>query len=170
MGDTVRIGGKQYSWNSTLTRFDGQAWRGLQKLDWSEKLEVETVYAQTQNGVPIGDTAGEYSVDSFTFTMISEYAAQLLAYLAGPAPGFPPGSRGLPGSYGQTKFQFQFSASEPLEIGALPILISASPCRITSKKESREKGSGTLVTEFGCWVRQMQINGVTMYSPQPFSP
>ena len=170
MGDIVRVGGRQYNWNSTLTRIDGQAWRGIQKLDWSEKLEVETVYSQTQDGVPIGDTAGEYSVDAFSFSMLSEYAAQLITYLAMLAPGFPPGARGLPGSYGQTKFQFQFSATEPLEIGALPIIISAAPVRITSKKEGREKGSGALVTEFGCWARQMSINGVTMYSPALLSP
>lgn len=170
MGDIVRVGGRQYNWNSTLTRIDGQAWRGIQKIDWGEKLDVETVYSQTQDGVPIGDTAGEYSVESFNMTFLSEYAAQLLTYLSTLAPGFPPGARGLPGSYGQTKFQFQFSASEPLELGALPILVSGAPCRIIGKKESREKGSGALVTEFAVWCRALSVNGQTMYSPSIPTP
>jgi hypothetical protein len=164
MPDIVRVGGRQYNWNSTITRIDGQLWRGLQKLDWAEHLEVETVYSQTQDGVPIGDTGGEYSVPNFTLTFVREYGTQLLLYLATLAPGFPPGSRGVPGSYGLTKFQFQFTVSEPGEIGALPIVVSAAPCRIIDVKETTEKGSGVLISEFGCWVRQLKRNGISLYN------
>jgi hypothetical protein len=163
--EILRVGGKQYNWNSSISRVDGQPWRGITSIDWSQKLDVETVYAQTQDGVPLGDTGGQYSVDSFTIKMLREYWEQLKLYLATLAPGVPLGSRGLPGSWGQTKFTFQMSVSEPLEIGALPIQLDASPCRVIGEKAVTEKVSASLETELSLWCRQLKVNGLTMYSP-----
>lgn len=163
MPEILRVGGKQYSFNSTLTRIDGQPWRGVRSVDWSQKLEVETVYSQTQDGVPLGGTGGQYSVDSFTLKMLWEYWEQLKLYLATVAPGVN-GNRGLPGTYGETTFILQVSASEPLQIGALPIMLSAGECRVVSEKESHEAGSAALVAELGLWVRELTVNNLSMYT------
>ena len=165
MPDIVRVGGIQYSWNSTLTLIDLQPFRGLIEIDWGEKLDVETVYSQTQDGVPIGSTAGQYAVENFTMKFLREYAEALKAYLAGPAPGVPPGNRGLPGSYGQTTFLFQMTATEPLQIGATPVVVNAGPCRIIGQKQTTAKGSNALETEFTLWCQQISVNGITLYSP-----
>lgn len=163
MPDIVRVGGLQYSWVSTMTRIDGQPYRGLTSLDFSDKLDVETVYSQTQDGVPIGDTEGQYSVDSFTMKWIREYADYLTTYLAGPAPGVPPGNRGGPGEYGGTHFSLTLTAIEPLQILAVPLIILVPQCRIIGVKETTEKGSAALETEFTCWARQIIRNGKTLY-------
>lgn len=164
MPDNVRIGGLQYNWNSTITRIDSQMWRGITSVDWSEKLDVETVYSQTQDGKPIGGTSGQYSVDSFTVKMLWEYWEELKIYLATLAPGVPPGNRGSPGSYGQTTFTFQLSASEPLQLGALPIMLSASPCRVVGAKISAAKGNAALEAELAIWCQSLEINKITMFS------
>lgn len=164
MPEILRVGGKQYNWNSSLSRFDGQPYRGVKSVDWSQKLDVETVYSQTQDGVPLGPTGGQYSVDSFTIKILWEYWEQLKLYLATVAPGVPPGNRGLPGTYGETTFIFQMSVTEPLQIGALPIALNASECRVVSEKETTEEGSAALVAEVGLWVRQLTVNGLSMYA------
>jgi hypothetical protein len=165
MSDIIRIGGVQYNWNSSITRIDGQPFRGILEVDWSQKMDVETVYSQTQDGVPIGATSGQYAVDSFTFKMLREYAEQLKLYLAMTAPGVPPGNRGQIGSYGLTTFVFQATASEPLQIGALPVHVDASPCRIIGEKQTSAKGTAALETEFTVWCQQLRVNGLSMYSP-----
>ena len=164
MSDFIRIGGIQYNWNSTMTRIDGQPWRGFTSIDWSQKLDVETVYAQTQDGAPIGGTSGQYAVDSFTVKMLWEYWEQLKTYLALTAPGVPPGNRGLVGSYGLSTVTFQLSATEPLQLGAVPIMLTASPMRFVAEKGNPAKGNAGLEIEIGCWAQQLEINGLTLYS------
>lgn len=161
--DILRAGGIQYNWNSTSTRIDGQPYKGVRSIDWGEKLDVETVYSQTQDGRPIGSTGGQYSVESFTLKMLTEYADQLTTYLAFAAPGFPPGNRGLPGNIGETQFLFQFTATEPLQIGATPIILNASPCRIIGMKNTVEQGTAALITEFTLWSQGITVNGKSLY-------
>ena len=163
MAEILRVGGRQYGWNSCLARVDGQLWQGFTSVDWGEKMDVETVYSQTQDGVPLGDTGGQYSVETFTFKMITEYWEQLKLYLS-TAPGFN-GERGAPGSYGETKFHFQLSIFEVFLGAQFPITIDAVPCRVMSAKGAAAKGAAVLETEVACWVRQMTINGLTLYSP-----
>jgi|SRR5580704_1908470 hypothetical protein len=168
MGDILRVGGIQYSWNSTLTRVDGQAYRGFTSIDWGEQLDVETVRSQTQDGIPMGGTGGEYSVNAFTIKMLWEYwEGYLKPYLAFLAPGYPVGNRGALGSYGQTAVQFQLTASEAFQVGALPIALEASPMRFISAKQTVAKGNAALEAEIACWVQQMSINGITLYSAAP---
>jgi hypothetical protein len=162
--DFIRIGGIQYNWNSTMSRVDGQPYRGFTEINWSEKLDVETIYSQTQDGAPIGGTSGQYAVDSFTVKMLWEYWEQLTDYLSFAAPGVPVGNRGLPGSYGLTVCTFQLSASEPLQLGALPIMLTAGQMRFIAPKGQAQKGNAGLEIEIGCWAQSLIINGKTLYS------
>lgn len=160
--ESIRIGGQQYSWNSTLSRVDGVPRRGFTSIDWTDKLDVETIYSQTQDGVPIGDTAGQYAAE-LSGKMLWEYFEQLKSYLAFDAPGDPPGIRGPQGTVGQTKFKFQLSASEPIDPGATPIMLTANNCRLIEQKGGVAKGQAGLEIDFKFWVRTLSINGVTLY-------
>jgi hypothetical protein len=164
--EVLRVGGRQYNWNSCITRVDGSLWQGFTGLDWGEKLDVETVYSQTQNGVPLGDTGGQYAVESLTIKMLTEYWEQLKLYLANQAPGIN-GERGPIGSYGQTKFALQFTVYEPTLPGAFPIHIDAAPCRVIAPKGSAAKGNASLESEIALWCQQLTINGLTLYTPSP---
>lgn len=162
--ETIRIGGQQYSWNSTLSRVDGLPRRGLTSVDWTQKLDVETIYAQTQDGVPIGDTAGQYSC-AISGKWLWEYLEQLKDYLTNLAPGDPPGTGAANGqSYGQTKFKYQLQASEPLDPGAQPIMLTASNCRLIEEKGAAAKGQAGLEVDFTLWARTLEINGRTMFT------
>jgi hypothetical protein len=156
IGDIVRVNNQPYSWNSTLTRIALIPWPGVVSVEWSEKLDVETVYSQTQDGRPIGATAGQYEVDSFTVRMLSDSADSLTDMLS----ALPP----FVGSFGRTEFPFVFSASEPLLPGASPIIMAADVCRIIGKKQTREKGVAALVTEFNIWCKGIVENGKTLYT------
>lgn len=166
MPEILRVGGLQYNWNSTVSRIDGAMWQGLTSVDWGEKLDVETVYSQTQNGVPLGDTGGQYSIESFNIKMLREYAEQLLDYLANDAPGIG-GERGDFGTYGQTKFHFQLTVSEDSLPNARPIHVDAVPCRVINAKPAHAKGPGALEMDLSLWCQQITVNGRTMYAASP---
>jgi hypothetical protein len=158
IGDVVRLNNQQFSWNSTITRIAGIPWPGVVAIDWSEKLDVETVYSQTQDGTPQGATAGQYEVDGFTMRMLTDSADKLTDMIS----AIPP----FVGSYGRTEFPIVCSASEPLLPGGFPIVMTAGVCRIVGKKQVREKGIAALVTEFAIWSKGIIENGKTLYSPK----
>ena len=165
MPEIIRVGGLQFGWNSTDSRVDGQLWQAFTSYDWGQKLDRETVYAQTQDGVPIGPTAGQYGVENFTLKMLWEQWEQLKKYLALEAPGTASGGRGPPSTYGQTFFNYQLTADEPLSPGAVPIILNAEDCVWISEKSSGAKGAAALEAEIGLWVRSLTINGLSAFSP-----
>jgi hypothetical protein len=167
MPEILRHGGRQYDWSATLIQIDGFPRRGFTSFDFGEKLDVETVYSQTQDGVPLGDTRGQYSVESFTLKMLTEYwegFEGLKDYLSNQSPGFN-GERGPFGNYGLTKFHFQLSVSDDYLPNAPSIHYDAVPCRIISAKPAGAKGAAALETELGLWCQQIKVNGMTLYAP-----
>jgi hypothetical protein len=153
----LRLNNQPYNWNSSLSRFMGQAWPGVVEVNYSEKLDIETVYSQTQDGKPIGGTSGQYEVDSFTVKMLIDDADALTTMLVASAPQFL-------GSYGRVEFPFTLSVTEPLLPGAIPIEMIAGVCRIRGKKKGVAKGIEALVTEFDIWCKGIIENGKTLYS------
>jgi hypothetical protein len=152
----LSINGQRYNWNSTFSRIDGIPQGGIQKIVIGEKLDLETVYSQTQDGKPIGSTGGQYSVENFEITMLREWADSFTSYLAAKPPFI--------GSIGRTEFSYQLQISEPLLL-ATPILLSAATCRVVSIDEDQETGSKALVTIFKLWSDGLIKNGKTLYSP-----
>lgn len=146
-----------YSWNSSQSRFNGALWPGVVAVDYSEKVDVETVYTQTGDGVPVGATAGQYSVDSFTIKMLDKDFDALTSMLIATAPQFL-------GSYNRIEFTFACSVAEPLVPGAIPIAMIAPTCRIIGKKRSHQAGISALVTEVTLWTDGISENGKTLYS------
>jgi hypothetical protein len=155
--DVLRVGGAPYNWNSTLSLFDGFPNRGIVEVSFSDKLDVETIYSQTQDGVPIDATGGQYEVDSFSIKMLSDSADKLTSYLSLKPPFI--------GSYGRTKFSFNLTATEPLILGATPLVLDAPECRIIGVKEARARGVEALLTELTLWCRTLSRNGKTLYVP-----
>jgi len=167
MSEKLRIGGRQYDWSATLILVDGEPRRGFTSFDFGEKLDVETVYSQTQNGVSLGDTRGQYSVESVALKMLTEYwegIGGLKDYLANIALGFN-GERGPLGSYGLTKFHLQVSVSDDYLPTAPTIHYDLVPCRVISAKAAGAKGAAALETEIGLWCQKVTANGNTMFSP-----
>lgn len=156
MPDIVRVNNQPYSWNSTRTLLLAQPWPGVVEVNYAEKLDVETVYSQTQDGKPIGATAGQYATEGCSIKMLSDSAAAFLAQLS----ALPP----FIGSYGRTEFPFVFTATESLLPGGLPIVVAAPVCRVIGRKEARAKGVETLVTELTLWMKELTVNGVSMWT------
>lgn len=165
MAEFIRYQGRQYSWNTTLSQVDGQPWRGFTAVDVGDKLDPETVYSQDGSGAPLGATAGQYEVTTFTFKMLAEYWVQLLAYLANVAPGLPAGNRGPIGTYGLTVFHYQLSIVDEFAVGATPIMVDVPFARVTEAKISAAKGNTALEYEITNWASQVIVNGVTLFTP-----
>ncbi|HLK38686.1 MAG TPA: hypothetical protein VKU41_18110 [Polyangiaceae bacterium] len=153
----VRLNGQPYSWNSTMTRFNGTPWPGVIEFAWGETLEVEDVYSQTQDGKPIGGTAGQYKVETFTCKMLEEDADALTDSIS----LMPP----YVGSIGRTEFNVECQASEPLAIGAKPIMLMSERTRIVGMSHTRVAGIEKLVREFKFWSNGLRINGKTLWTP-----
>jgi hypothetical protein len=153
----LRVNGQPYNWNSTMTRFAGVPWPGVVEFNWGEKLDVETVYSQTQDGKPIGATSGQYEVDTFTCKMLEEDANALMQAIA----LMPP----YVGSVGRTEFDLELQASEPLSPGAVPIMMMSERTRIIGNKGARAKGIEALVREITFWSGGLRVNGVSLWTP-----
>lgn len=165
MAEFIRYQGRQYSWNNTLSTFDGQPYRGLTSVDVSDKLDPETVYSQDGSGAPIGATLGQYEVSGFSFKMLAEYWAQLKFYLATLAPGTPPGTRGPIGTYGPTQFAFAMTITDEFAVGATPISLVVPFARVIEAKVSTAKGNAAIEYEVTCWASQVIENGITLFTP-----
>jgi hypothetical protein len=160
--DVIRVNNQPYSWNSSISLFDLFPSNGVVEVNYSEKLDIETVYSQTQDGRPIGGTAGQYEVDSFTIKMLRDSADAFTTYLS-TVPS-PLGGPITPGSYGRREFSYSLNVDEPLLPGGLPIILLAGVCRIRGVKETTAKGIEALVTEFDIWCKGITKNGKTLYS------
>jgi len=154
--DVIRIQSQLYNWNSSLTKFDNQPWPGVLEFSWSEKLDIKTVYSQTQNGRPVGGTSSKYEVDSMKVKMLRDSADAFLRYLAAKPP--------FVGSYGRTEFTTNLTVSEPLLPGVFPISMTAGVCRVRGKSQSHAEGTDELVTELDLWCRGIVESGITLYT------
>ena len=165
MPDVIRINNVPYSWNSSSTKIDNFPWPGILEISYGQKLDIKTVYSQTQDGTPIGGTAGQYSAGPITIKMLRDSYNALTDYLSlrAPLPGL---GTGTPGSYGRTEFGLIAQVTDSFAIGAIPILLIASPCRIMEEKESQAVGVEELVSEVTLWCLKYSVNGKTLYSPK----
>lgn len=156
MPDVIRVNNQPYNWNSSASKFDNQIWPGVTSVNVGDKLDVKTVYSQTQNGKPMGGTAGKYEVNNFKIKMLRDSADALTTYLSLKPPFI--------GSYGRTEFSYFLTVSEPLLIGVLPLVLVAGVCRVIEVNEATEEGLDELVSELTLWCKGVIRNGKTLYS------
>ena len=155
----VRINKSTFAWTSSVFMVDGQQVEGIKSLDYEEKREIEAVWAARQDGTPIAWAGGgKYSVPSFKMRMLKDTFSVLQAYWAASGTLGP----GL-GSFGDALWTFQAQCVEPV-IGSIPITLVAAPCRVVGKRETREEGTGVLLTELDIGCLQLIENGIPMWS------
>ena len=148
----ISLNGDIYSWNSHELLIEVFKVRGATGLDFSESLDSQGVQADNQDGTNVGETYGTYKVETISLRVLRSYTAALLAYLT---------TLGL-GSYGSARFTMTSKLFEPA-LNPIPVITTFSNCRVIGKKDSREKGSGELITEFSVYARTLNENGQTLY-------
>jgi len=156
MPDVIRIGQTIYSWNSTAFKFDNQPFSGVVATDFEQKRERKTVYAARQDGLPLGVTAGKYSVEAFSVKMLVDSYDALTTYLS---------AKGL-GSYGDPPFSYLIQTTEPPIFGAglLPLNVSSPWTWIVGDKEGREEGVDEALVEVTLASLYLTKNGKSLYS------
>lgn len=155
----VRVNQSTYAWNSSVFLLDGQGIEGIKAVDYEEKREIEVVHAARPDGRPVAWAGGgKYTVPSFKIRMLKDTFAAVQAYLA-TGGLLNPGA----GSYGDALFTFQLQCVEPI-VGSIPITTIASPCRVVGKREAREEGIATLLTELDISCLQLIENGIPLWS------
>lgn len=155
----VRINQSTFAWTSSVFLVDGQGVEGITSLDYEEKREIEVAYAARQDGRPVAWAGGgKYSVPSFKMRMLKDTFAALQLYW-GAGGLLNPGL----GSYGDSIWTFQAQCIEPI-VGSIPITLVASPCRVVGKRETREEGTGKLVTELDISCLELVENGIPLWS------
>lgn len=158
MPDVVRIGQTIYSATSTLFKLDNQPYTGIVAADWEVKRERKIVYAARQDGLPLGITAGKFSVEAFTMKMLIDSFDSLTTYLT---------TKGL-GSYGDPPFAWSCQATEPLgdisAAGLIPITASSPYTWIVGHKDGYEEGVDARLVEVTLASLQMKSNGKQLWS------
>lgn len=156
--DFIRVNNTRYSWNSVSHRVDMQRTRGIVAVDYEQKRERKMVYAGNQSGTPLGWTAGKYSVPTFTLRMLKEWANTFTDYLT-TGGLINPGA----GSFGDAEWTFTQQVVEPV-VGAVPIIMVATPCAVVGKKDVAEEGIDELVTEFEIATMAITENNKRLWS------
>ena len=148
----VRVNDTVFGWESFSFKIDGFPIGGIVGISYSDKLERKKVYANRRDGRAVGRTAPKYSADA-SFKILQEDDDALTSYLS---------IKGL-SSVGDARFQFIASYSEP-EIGATPIVVVGSGCRIEEPKESYDEGVDQNVVEYTLSVMTLSKNGKQLWS------
>lgn len=153
MPDFLRVNNTRYSFASSRTLVDALPQSGVVGVDYEESRETKIVYSNRQDGTPVGWTSGKYAVKSFKKKLLAEDAFTFETYLA---------AKGA-GSVGDAEFMIGLQLVEPV-LGAIPITTVATPCKVTSRRMSREEGVDELVKEYDLAVLQMIEGGLPLWS------
>jgi hypothetical protein len=156
MPDIVRINGTVLSWNSTLHKLDNEPYEGIVEFNLEQKRERKVVYAAKQNGTPLGDTAGKYSVSAASMKMLRDTAFAFKQHLAQQSAN--------QRSYGDIPFTYLLQIDEPTADG-VPLKVLVTNCKIVGEKEAHAEGTDELVTEFelgGAMIAT--VNDLTLWS------
>lgn len=137
------------SWDIALAPFVG-----VTHLGYSEKRERKLVHGSRRDGTPLGITAGKYSVDALSITMLRSSAQRLFELLT---------PLGL-GSYGDAVFPIIARYFEPLRPFVPPIVLDIEGCRITGVKDDYQEGIDELVTEIELMGLAITRNGLRLWS------
>lgn len=154
MTDKIRVNSTIYSWNSCSFKIDGVPYEGILSLDYAEKRERKIVHAARRQGTPLGKTAGKYSVEPITMTMLRDsWHQKLKPQLA---------TKGL-GSYGDAEFTMFMQAIEPVP-GAVPMTTVINSCTIDGVKDTQAEGVEELLTELTIGALFLTVNGMPLWS------
>lgn len=149
----TRVNRVPYSFGSCASFIAGVPIRGITGVDWSEKREVKLVRDADPSGVPIGITAGLYSIDSFKFRCLRDTATFVKQLLTVKGQG----------SFGDAEWSFTEQIYEPVQ-GSTPITTTIFGSRIIGVGNAREIGVEELVQEFTVQPIALveTVNGVSM--------
>lgn len=158
MPDVVRIGQTIYSATSSVFKFDNQPYTGVKAADWEVKRDRKIVWAARQDGLPVGITAGKFSVEAFSMKMLIDSYDGLTTYLT---------TKGL-GSYGDPPFAWSCQATEPLgdisSAGLTPITAASPYTWIVGEKNATEEGIDERLVEVTLVSLSMTSNGKQLWS------
>lgn len=157
MPDISSVNGDIFSWQSCQFLAEVLKLRGITGLDFADKIENEYVDSDNQDGTPSGMTYGKYTPDDISLRVLRSRARAFEAYIASLA--LVPGS-----GIGAGRFTLTAKLYEPsiTGIAGADITILGST-RIVGIKDTREVGTGALVTEYTCRCRTIKRNGLTLY-------
>lgn len=158
MSDLIetRLNDNIYSATSCAWHINNAPFEGITAVNYEQKRERKLVHASRRDGTPLGMTSGKYSVGSFSMTMLRSSYQRLIELLT---------PLGL-GSYGDARFTFRGSYTEPLASlkGVPPIVIFVDGCRITGEKDGTQEGIDELVTEIDMAAMSITRNGLRLWS------
>ncbi len=157
MDDIVRINGNVISAKSCAFALAGVPYVGILAVDYSDSLDSEMVHGANKSGAPLGSTSGEYSVDTFTFSVLKDvWIAKMLPQLL-----LLSAAMGAPGSYGGARWPFMAQYAEGLIVGTDVL----EGCRILGTKDSYAQGTGKLAVDCTCQAQILRRNGATLFDP-----
>lgn len=132
--------------------------KGIVACNYKEKMDAENVYDDSRDGTPVGSTAGRYSVESFSLTLLRASWNSV-----GPIPGLMQqlALKGL-GSFGAARFAFTAEYSEPL-VPLSTVVDNLFFCRVTGVEDDYSEDIKALVTKLDLMCLSMTRNGLTFF-------
>lgn len=155
MDDLVRWNNNVISAKSCAFSIMGVPYIGLLAVDYEDQLDAELVHGANKDGSPIGYTSGEYSVSSFTMSMLRDvFQTKFLPQMA-----LLSTTAGAPGSWGAARWTFVGQYQEGPLVGTDTI----SGCRVVKAKDSYAQGMGKMITELTLMALTIRRNGLTLF-------
>lgn len=148
---SISINGDLYSWASHELLLAGiYKVRGCVALDFADKLDSQLVWADNQDGTPVGSTYGQYKADDTTVEILRTFSVAFEAQLA---------ALGIAAT-GSARFTM---ASKLYEPPANTDVTTLSKCRLLGQNDSRQKGTDALTTKYTIQITTIDRNGLTLF-------
>jgi hypothetical protein len=158
MIDFVRLNNRVVSAKSVSFTINGVPYQGITAADWDEKMDKEVVFDSDMSGGPVGITAGKYTPQPASLTMLKDvFTVKFLAQMALlSAVNLAPGSWGQPPPFP--------IAIQYVELPIPPILDLLSGCEIMGAKDTYAEGINAAVTVISFQPMSMSRNGLTLFN------
>lgn len=148
MSDQIRINGNIYSWGSIEIYLNGQPYRGITALSYSQTRERTKAFGTGNHRGARGRTKGQYETEA-SITMHADSYDELCAALAAMSPDGQ--------SYGDAP-PFLVVA-QYVESGLRPVTIEVEGCVISGESVSESEGTDPSVVEVTLDVMRISRNG-----------
>jgi hypothetical protein len=151
-GDSVRVNGLVFGWESIVFRIDDLTWTGITGIDYGDKVEKAYQYGAGKHHAPIGITRGKYDPGTVVITARKATARDIKARIA---------SRAGTGGMSNVPVPMYLSFEEPTD--GTPIVVEIAQMFLTEHASSHSEGTDPLDEKLTFMPMGLKHNGATLY-------
>lgn len=150
MGDSLRVNGVQYGWDSLIFKIDGDRYNGLKAIEYGDAVEKALQWGMGKSHAPRSRTRGKYTPEPIALTVFSDTAKSIRNYLAQRANGT---------GIAQVEVPIVIQAAEAQGV----ITVEFERCTLVSNKNSHDESPEALEEKLEFLPMNILRDGVALF-------